>query len=157
MPGWPVVFLAGRPALRGLPLSGGAGKQGALPAHLQIFTWQTDNRQPIKSRQEDGRLSACVEPFDPALAGLTAPSEVEGLRRDVVRCRFCIGLRGGPPCAKIHLKPARGLWYVKILSRAVTGRGRRSNGRLAQPVRAPSSHGGGHWFDPSSAHHDSAA
>ncbi len=27
-------------------------------------------------------------------------------------------------------------------------------GRLAQLVRAPSSHGGGHWFDPSSAHHD---
>ena len=26
-------------------------------------------------------------------------------------------------------------------------------GRLAQLVRAPSSHGGGRWFDPSSAHH----
>ena len=35
----------------------------------------------------------------------------------------------------------------------VTEGGNARGGRLAQLVRAPSSHGGGRWFDPSSAHH----
>lgn len=46
--------------------------------------------------------------------------------------------------------------YLTYFGRAVEF-GLHKVGWLAQLVRAPPSHGGGHWFDPSTVHHDPPA
>ena len=75
----------------------------------------------------------------------------------------CVASRGNPPFSKIRpvgqvvkTRPFHGCNMgsspVRVTTSAIRKRDCRINGGLAQLVRAPASHAGGHWFESSSLH-----